>query len=189
MVLSMLPTQAEIKSRRIKIGLTQTELAEKAGVSQSLIAKIETGQIDAAYTYLKKIFDTLEELENQTQPKASDVMNSNVNFVSKKDSVASAIALMRKHNFSQLPVLDRGHAVGSVSEKSILDRISSGLDAHELSKLECGEIMEEAFPVVSETTPLPAISELLKHHFAVLVRKGGKIGGIISKADLLKTIH
>jgi len=185
----LLPSQTEIKIKRKRIGLTQTDLARKAGVSQSLIAKIETKQVDASYSHVKKIFDTLEELENQTQPKASDVLNSNVNFVSKKDSVGKAIALMRKHNFSQLPVLEEGHAVGSVSEKSVIDKISSGLDPKELAKMACGEIMEEAFPVVSETTPLPAISELLKHHFAVLVRKGEKIIGIISKADLLKTIR
>lgn len=184
----MLPVQAEVKIRRKKIGLTQTELADKSGVSQSLIAKIETEKIDAAYTYLKKIFDTLEELENKTKPTARDVMNSNVNFVSKKESVEKAIALMRKHNFSQLPVLEEGFAVGSVSEKSFIDKISSGLDPAKLAKMECGEIMEEAFPVVSETTPLAAISELLKHHFAVLVRGKGKVIGIISKADLLKTI-
>ena len=184
----MLPDASEIKHRRMKLGLTQTQLAESAGVSQSLITKIERGTIDASYSHLKKILDRLEEMESAASPTAKSVLNQHVVFVSKKDSVASAIVLMRKHNFSQLPVLDRGYAVGSVSEKSILDRISSGLDAHELSKLECGEIMEEAFPVVSETTPLPAISELLKHHFAVLVRRGGKIGGIISKADLLKTI-
>jgi len=40
MIRSDLPTLEEIKKLRKKLGLTQQELAEESGVSQSLIAKI-----------------------------------------------------------------------------------------------------------------------------------------------------
>jgi len=40
MIRSDLPTLEEIKKLRKKLGLTQQELAEESGVSQSLIAKV-----------------------------------------------------------------------------------------------------------------------------------------------------
>ena len=185
----MLPDAVEVKAKRRKLGLTQTELAKEAGVSQSLVAKIESGRVDASYSHLKKIFDCLGEIESQASPKAKDLLNENVFPVQAADSVSKAISLMRKHGFSQLPVFEKGHVVGSISEKNIIDKISEGFDSKQLSKLECSEIMEDAFPTVSETTPLPAVSELLKHHYAILVRKGRKISGIITKSDLLKTVR
>ncbi|HVP24615.1 MAG TPA: helix-turn-helix domain-containing protein, partial [Methanomicrobiales archaeon] len=38
-----IPTPEEIRSRRLMLGLTQTDLARKAGISQSMIARIESG--------------------------------------------------------------------------------------------------------------------------------------------------
>jgi len=184
----MIHDPSEIRKLRLALGLTQTQLAEKASVSQSLIAKIEAEKIDASYSHVKKILDCLEELENKSAPTAREVMNKKILSVSKSDSAAKAIGLMRKHGFSQLPVFDKGNPVGSISEKTIVDRIAEGMDSKKLAHLKCGDLLEEAFPIVSSNTPLSAVSELLKHHSAVLVRSGEKIAGIISKTDLLKTI-
>src|SRR3989338_3454114 len=43
--LTMLPELSEIGKRRRRLGVTQTQLAKLAGVSQSLIAKIEAGKV------------------------------------------------------------------------------------------------------------------------------------------------
>ena len=51
---------SELRILRKKIGLTQSELAKQASVSQSLIAKIESKKIDPSYTNAKKIFETLQ---------------------------------------------------------------------------------------------------------------------------------
>lgn len=185
----MLPDVAEVRFRRVKLGLTQTELAKTAGVSQSIIAKIEKGKVDTSYSNLKKIFDCIEELESEGALKASKVMNQHVYSVSKKDSISKAIEIMRKHEVSQIPVMDGNYAVGSISEKTVLDSIGRGANPKEFHLTECSGIMDEPFPVISEETPLSAAAELLKHHYAVLVRKGEKTTGIITKADLLKSIQ
>ena len=46
----MIHDLSEIKNLRKKAGITQLDLARKASVSQSLIAKIEAGKIDPTYT-------------------------------------------------------------------------------------------------------------------------------------------
>ena len=70
----------EIKKIRKKIGLTQTGLANRAGVSQSLIAKIESGRIDPTYTKTQKIFAALSDLEKKDEVKAW-ARNPNVDVI------------------------------------------------------------------------------------------------------------
>ena len=48
-------------------------------------------------------------------------------------------------------------------------------------------IMDDVFPVINREIPLSAVTSLLQVSAAVLVTEKGKIIGIITKADLLKT--
>ena len=93
---------------------------------------------------------------------------------------------MRKRSISQLPVIEGGHLAGSISEQAIVSHFSS--DPKKLSSLKVGDAMEEAFPTIPPNTPISAIAPLLRHHPAVLVIEKTKIAGIITKADILKTI-
>ena len=68
----MTKTLDEIKRLRKKYHLTQQELAKRAGVSQSLIAKIEAGLLDPTYTRAEQIFGALENVEEQKELKAKD---------------------------------------------------------------------------------------------------------------------
>ena len=105
----------EIKKIRKKIGMTQTELANRSGVSQSLIAKIESGRIDPTYTKTKKIFAALSDLEKKEEIKAEQIMTSKLVGISPDSPIKEAIAKMRKFQISQLPVLDEHKLVGLVS--------------------------------------------------------------------------
>ncbi len=184
----MLPSIQEIKARRKKLGLTQSQLALEAGVSQSLIAKIEAGTLDASYSNAVRIFDALERLEHKIIPTAGQIMHAGVQHVKTSDSVGKALKLMKAHDFSQVPVYDDRHPVGSLSDKTVLDKITQGVGMGELSDMSVADVMGDGFPIVDEKTPLPAVSSLLNYHFAVLVRKKDKIAGIITKADLMKLI-
>jgi len=95
---------------------------------------------------------------------------------------------MMEHGYSQLPVFDGEHAVGSISEKTILSQVSAGRDLSQISVLFVEEVMNEAFPQVGEDAPLSLISGLLQVYPAVLVSKKGKVTGIVTKADLLKIL-
>jgi len=184
----MLPSIEEVAKKRRIMGLTQQKLARLAGVSQSLIAKLESQKIDPSYTKVKAIFDALERLQTETEVRAEEVLHNEVIGVQKSDLVSKAVQTMADYGYSQLPVFDGEHAVGSISEKTIIGKVSAGKDLNQISKRSVGDVMEEAFPQVGEEAPLPLISSLLQVYPAVLISKKGKVVGIVTKADLLKML-
>ncbi|HEX54571.1 MAG: hypothetical protein DRO90_02990 [Candidatus Altiarchaeales archaeon] len=184
----MLPELSEIRRIRKRLGMTQTELARMANVSQSLIARIENGAVDPKYSNVMRIFKTLNEIKSK-ELCARDIMTPNVVRIQMNSCIGKAAKLMRTHNISQLPVFDGNRIIGSISEQSILDKVSSGIDIEKLSSKRINELMEEPFPIVGMKTPLSTISLLLGNNKAVLVVEKGEIRGIITNADLLKVLR
>lgn len=178
----------DIGKKRRRLGLKQADLAKMAGVSQSLIAKLEAGAIDSSYTKVKTIFDILNRLETNTKIQERKIVPNKVINVEDDEPVSKVVKLMKEHGYSQIPVFKGKQSVGSISEKTILRQILDGKDLVEISDLPIGQIMEEAFPQVGEDSPLSLISSLLQTYQAVLVAKKGSVIGIITKADLLKMI-
>jgi predicted transcriptional regulator len=184
----MLPALTDIAKKRQQLGLKQAELAKMAGVSQSLIAKLEAGKIDSSYTKVKIIFEVLDRLEAKTKLQAGKMFQTEVVSVQRDEPVSKVVELMKSHGYSQLPVFDGKQPVGSISEKTILRQILAGKDLLQISSTATGDIMEEAFPQVNEDAPLTLISNLLQVYSAVLISNKGRIVGIITKADLLRMI-
>ena len=184
----MFPTLEDIAKKRRQLGLKQAELAKLAGVSQSLIAKLESGKIDSSYTKVKTIFDILDRIETKTKIQEEKVVPNEVISVQKDELLSKVVRLMKDHGYSQIPVFEGKHSVGSISEKTILRQILAGKDLAQISKLPIEDLMEEAFPQVSEDAPLSLISSLLQTYSAVLVSKKGNVVGIITKADLLRMV-
>ncbi len=175
----------DIKKIRKRLGITQTELSNKAGVSQSLIAKIEAGKIEPTFTNARRIFDVLNSMSDD-QLEASEIMTSKIIECKKTDSLIDVIELMKKHKISQLPVFESGNPIGMVSESTILEKISDPKAA--ISNLKVADIMEDCPPIVNPRTPSDIISNLLRLFPMVLVSDKGKIIGLITKADLLNAI-
>jgi len=184
----MFPTLEDIARKRRQLGIKQAELAKLAGVSQSLIAKLESGKIDSSYTKVKTIFDVLDRLEAKTKIQEGKVVPNEVIGIQEDEPLSKVVRLMKDHGYSQIPVFNGKQSVGSISEKTILRQILDGKDLAEISRLPIEEIMEEAFPQVSEDAPLSLISSLLQVYSAVLVSKKGKVVGIITKADLVRML-
>ncbi len=184
----LLPELSEIGKLRKKLGITQSELARISGISQSLIARVESNTVDPRYSKIARIFRALNELRGKGIT-ASRIMSRNVVSVQLTDSIEKAAERMKKHNVSQMPVFDGKKIVGSISEDIILEQIAKGADIHELSRKRVEEFLDDSFPVVSVNTPLSTISVLLEYNKAVLVVKRGEIKGIITNADLLKVVH
>ena len=184
----MLPKLNEISKKRKLLGLTQNELARFSGVSQSLIAKLESGKIEPSYTKVKRIFETLNKLEVKNKIKANRIDYNKVVSVKDNELVSQAVVLMKKYGYSQLPVLKRKQVVGSISEKTILNQILEGKILDQISKLPIHEVMDESLPQVNDDAPLSLISSLLQVYPAVLISAKGDVKGIITKADFLKLL-
>lgn len=182
----MLPEINEIKKRRKSLDLTQKKLAALTGVSQSLIAKIESGKLNPSYSVTKRIFETLENLGKRTEVTAKGVLSPKIVYVDKDDPVSRAMKLMEEKGYSQLPVFDGNQSIGSVSERTILDLITKGENLSKILKQPVKFVMGEAFPRISEKASLDVISALLKYNQAVLVTKKDGCIGIITKTNLFK---
>src|SRR5213594_4483248 len=168
----MLPTLDEIPKRRKALGLTQSRLAELAGVSQSIIAKIESGSVDPSYSIVKRLVETLERQSVDTaRPRVSEIMSRPVISVSRTQFVRDAVDLMRRRGYSQLPVFEGTRCVGSISEKTILDRAARGETLQELLGRRVREIMDSPFPIVNDDTPLDMVLGLMQSNYGEACRR------------------
>jgi predicted transcriptional regulator len=173
-----------IQKRRKQLDLTQGELAKLADVSQSALAKIESKRMNPSFDIAKRIFDALESQEHETSAKASDVMSKKVITVKSLDTVETAVSLMKKHGISQLPVFEKGHLVGLVTESALIEN----LDRPNLRSQKISKVMLEAPPTIPEDSPVKLISELLKYNPILIVYKKAELVGVICKSDLLKVV-
>jgi predicted transcriptional regulator len=186
-VIIMLPQLDEIPKKRKALGLTQSKLAQLAGVSQSIIAKIESGTVDPSYSIAKRLVEALEKESIQvSRPRVSEIMSRPVISVSRTQLVRDAVDMMRKRGFSQLPVFDGNRCVGSISEKTILDRAARGEPLESLLNDRVRDIMDSPLPMVNDDTPLEMVLGLLQGNYGVLVTRGESTIGILTKSDILK---
>jgi len=174
------PTPEDLREKRKELGMTQSELADSAGVSQPLIARIENGDVDPRLSTVTGIVEVFERSEAETAT-AEDLMSDGVVSVAPGDTVREAVGTMQESQFSQLPVVKEGVPVGSTSDATVARARSN---TENLPSTEVGEIMGESFPTVSPEDDLSTVSQLLDHSNAVLVTKKGKVEGIITDADL-----
>ena len=183
----MEPELSKIKILRRQLGLTQTQLAKAAEVSQSLIAKIESGKIDPTFTKAKRIFDALDSLTTEKALKAKDIMSTRIISISSNADIKEGIRKMRHYDISQLPVLQGKKCIGLITESSILNALRGEGGKKNVEHVK--EAMQECPPIISINTSIGLISELLKYSNLVLVADEGEFKGVITKSDIIKGMY
>jgi predicted transcriptional regulator len=185
----LLPSIEELKKRRIKLGLSQRKFASYLGVSQSTITKIENKKLSPSYELVKKAFDILDSFGSPQIGLAGDIAIKKVVSIQDNDVISKAVQILQQHGFKQLPVRDKeNHWVGSISERSISNRLLKVANPKLLMSREIAEVMDEAFPMIAEDTPISIAIPLLQHFQAVLTTKKGRVTGIVTNADLVRMI-
>ena len=169
-----------LRKLRIEAGLTQRQLAKLIGISQAHIAKIEKENVDPRLSTVNKILQALTEDQGK---RCGDIMTTKVIFAKPKDTILNISQIMMNHAISQLPIIEDGKIVGTVTEESIIKNLSSNIAGEKVE-----EIMETPLPSVPENTNLSRIRPLLEDHYGVLVMRKGDVVGIITRSDLLKII-
>jgi len=99
-------------------------------------------------------------------------------------SVRQALRLMSMHDVSQLPVLDNGDCIGSISEAGVSAR---ALEEPKLLDAAVSAVMEAPFPVVDGSLAVESAAKLLsKANPAILVRSAAGVQGIVTRSDVLE---
>ena len=173
---------SEIRIIRKKLGISQIELASHSGVSQSLIAKVESGSLDPSYSNAQKIFGALDSLSKHKSLKVSDVMQKKIISIGPNENMKDAVQLMKKHQISQIPVIEDNNSIGLISESSILDALMNGKSG------KVKDVMVDSLPVVSKDATIDAISDLLRFYPITLVSEKGKLVGVVTKSDIISRI-
>ena len=183
-LLFRIPNGDEIRELRRKVGMTQTDLAREAGMSQSMIARIESGGVDPRLSTLKKILAALESIESP-EIIAKHIMTHPVIHAKPDQTVREVIRIMQNTGFSQVPVLADGKPIGSLEESILLSHITFDNPGDFLNKI-VQDVMEDRFPRLTADTHIDNIHQLLATGYpAVLVVDEQKVIGIICKIDLI----
>lgn len=180
-----IPEGSEIKALRLKAKLTQTELAKRAKVSQSLIARIETGSVDARLSTIRKILSAIEAAMFEEKAKAINFASKNLTKIRGDKIVKEASKIMSNRGISQMPVInDKGQTIGSIKEKTILNKLLE--KGHEILNLKVESIMEPKIPEMPISTSIDEAKKMLLEHDAILITDEEKIAGILTKIDIIK---
>ncbi len=153
---------SELAKIRRELSITQKQLAKMCNISQSLIAKIEKGEVDPAYSKMKTISNVLLPYIIKKARKVYEIMSKNVISVSLFTTIKEASEIMTKHNISQMPVMEGNKIVGSISEKAILQALMNKKNSKKVFSMYVKDIMEPPFPMVDYDTPVEAIYSLLQ---------------------------
>ena len=98
-------------------------------------------------------------------------------------TVRQALNLMDTYDVSQLPIVENDECVGALDEASLMAR---AIAQPVVLEQPVRDIMEQPYPVVEADSPLDRVSDLLSRETpAVLVRRQGKLAGIVSRYDVL----
>lgn len=173
----------QLKKIRKHLGLTQHQFAARAGISQSMVAKIESGKLDPTYSYVKKIENVLSSLQQQNELTAKDIMTKKIISVKVDERISKVIAIMQKNSISQIPVFEKNNIIGIISESSIIKKSLNNIK-DKLAK----EVVDETPPIIIPQTRLEVIKQLLQFYSCLLVKEKGSWAGIITKADLMRVL-
>jgi predicted transcriptional regulator len=187
--LTMLPSIESVKQQRLKISMTQKELANLVGVSTSMINQIESGRSAPSYNTAKRIFEVLATKENESSThNAGELCSQDIIKLKPANTLHDAIKKMHNGQISQIPIFDGAIPVGIISESGIVEQSANG-NIEIAKKIRVQDIMEPTPPVVDFETPANTLAPLIKYSKCILVRKGSKIFGIITASDTLKMME
>ncbi len=169
------------------------EIARELDSPEALIVTI---LCDTGERYLSKLFNDEWMQENQMleaphisveqllqrRPSGAPSLVS----VAPAAAVRQALNLMSTWGVSQIPVVENGESVGGLIEGTLMTR---ALSQPALLDRPVREVMEAPFPEVDAATPSDRVGAILTRESpAALVRKDGKLIGIVSRYDVLQQL-
>lgn len=148
---------------------------------------------DTGRNYLSKMYSDEWMIENgfmkaAVEPRTvGDLLarrgNVPVISVAPEAMAEEAIVLLRRHDISQIPVIEDGKVVGCIRELTAARLLHQRSDPRQVP---VREIMARPMPTVDEHVDLDEVYRLLSSgNSGVVVLKSGKIVGVVSRIDLI----
>ncbi len=147
---------------------------------------------DSGARYLSKIYNDNwmrenQYLESSVNVKALEVLGGMGGRIMQSiplvTTVQDAVNLMRDHAISQLPVIEDGGVIGSISEARILDVLFADPAARAKP---VAEYLEPPFPTVGPESSLAVVAEHMKNRTTAVIIESPQGFAIITKSDLIE---
>ncbi len=149
---------------------------------------------DSAQKYLSKIFDDewmrsngfLEEedpLGTVRDLLAHKKQQRGIISAKRGDSLRSVIGLMKEHDVSQIPVMDRGRLSGLVSELDLLNYLLQNPGSMDVP---VDELVEADYATVTPQTKIKLLKNIFNEAKLVCVLERDDLMGVITKIDLIE---
>ncbi len=178
-----IPRLSNIRIFRVKLGWTQKKLAEEVGVGQSYIAKIEQGKQNPSYDLVERIFTILREAIINLEKNPLIVRN----IITKGEDLVYLLPTdnfmdvkQKIGDFDQLPVLEKGRCVGSITTQAIIKLVSKNTPDGKL----VNDIMGPPLPSFSDTTPIHQMRDIMRYLDAAVIVNQDEVIGIITRSDV-----
>jgi len=180
-------TLTEVRRRRLALGISLGELARAIGRSDATLSRIERGQIRPSYELVQRILAYLEAQEGLTAPRLTvgELMHHPLVSVESKALLSTAAQRMESGAYSQLPVVDDGRVVGSLSESALLRVLAQSNP----NRVRVRDVVEPPYPVLDEAFPADLLPPLFGRYPAILVTRHGELVGIVTKADVIRGLR
>jgi predicted transcriptional regulator len=180
-------TIAEIRKRRLALGISLGELSRAIGRSDATVSRIERGRIRPSYDLVQRILAYLEAQEGFAAPRltVADIASRSLVTVEPSATLSTAARRLEQGGFSQLPVVEGSRAIGSVSEAGLLRALAQP----HASRTRVRDVLESAYPVLDPGFPADLLPSLFGRYPAVLVAQRGELIGIATKADLIRGLR
>lgn len=128
---------------------------------------------------------------NERNKTAIDLVNKHIDkpliTIGTEELIAQAIDKLKKHDISQIPVVQDGKFVGALDERNIFNAICEN---GSVENVRAKDLMSDPFPMVDSDENLKAILPLVnKNVSAVLVRIDSDKYHIITRHDLIDALH
>jgi predicted transcriptional regulator len=178
---------ADLRKRRLSLGIPLGELARSVGRSDATISRIERGQIRPSYELVQRIVGFLEAHEGIASPHltAGELMNRSLVTVESSIALTEAAQRMEKGGISQVPVLEGDRVTGSLSETGVLRTLAQPNGR----RAKVRDVQESPYPQVDGGFPAELLATLLTRYPAVLVTQRGVVCGIVTKTDLIRGLR
>ena len=128
-------------------------------------------------------------LDDELKVKDLIARKENKQFFSVKttDTVKQAFNIMKENDISQMPVMDNGKMVGSITENSVLSYLLENPLNNTEKKVET--IMDEAFPIVQEDLPYRQLAKHMSKKVNAVIAKD-KAGAlhVLTKYDIIQAV-